>query len=76
MPGMFAGQGFGKTDQAGFTRSIDRLARRPDTAGVGRNTDDPAIATLNHSGQHHVMHIQGANQIDIDNLAPEFRIGF
>ena len=22
------------------------------------------------------MHIQGANQIDIDNLAPEFRISF
>ncbi len=76
MPGVFAGQGSGKTDEASFTRGVDRLARRPDTAGVRRNTNDPAIPALDHTRQHHVMHIQGANQIDIDNLAPEFRISF
>ena len=72
---MLARERLGKRHQPALAGRIDRFARRADACGVGRNVDNPALAPLDHVGQHRLMHVEGADQIDRNELAPEIRIG-
>ena len=70
LAGVFAGQRLGQGHQATLAGGIHGFARRAAACGIGRDVHDAAGLALGHAGQHRVQHVQGAGQVDGDQLLP------
>src|SRR5262245_34897793 len=70
-----ARQRLGQGDDAALAGGIDCFARGSDPTRVGGDIDDASEAARRHAAQDDVVHVERAEKIDGNDLAPEVRRG-
>src|SRR6266511_1317157 len=65
----------GQCDNPALAGGINRLARGAHAPGIGGDIDDASKAARRHAAQDDVRHVQRAEQVDGDHLAPEIGRG-
>ena len=73
VPRMFSGECLGERDEASLARGVDRFTRRTDPARIRGDVHDTTDSSLDHGGEHCVMHVESTNQIDVDEFRPILR---
>ncbi len=68
--GQLAGRRLGQADQPGLGRRVVRLAHLARLPGHGGDVDDPAALGLEHRAGDRLGHVERAEQVGLEDLAP------
>src|SRR6056300_1432942 len=68
--GVLTREGLGEGYQTAFAGRVDRLAGGSDPGCVRGDIDDPPASTFHHAGQNEMQHVEGANEVDVDQFQP------